>query len=120
MRIEIPLFPETPLYDMTVTLDGSDYRLLFDWNGREDRWYLSLFDSAGSAVRRGMKVVPNWDLLYGCVYQNRPPGKLVFLDARTRAGLNEAPNFQELGREVRLAYFSGAELAEIESMAGEL
>lgn len=119
MRIEIPLFPETPLYDMTVTLDGVDFRLQFDWNGREDRWYLSIFDSTGAGIRRGLKVVPNWDLLGGCVALTRPEGKLFFLDSRTR-GAQEAPNFYELGREVRLVYASGAELTELESLAGVL
>jgi len=121
MRVEIPLFPEVSSYTETVPLDGVDFKLSFDWNGREDRWYLSLYDSVGVPVRTGMKVTPNWDLLVGCVAANRPAGKLAFLDARLVGfGSREAPGFASLGREVKLVYFSGAELAELEALAGEL
>lgn len=104
--LEIPLFPDVPLYTERVTLDGSEYTLRFDYSGREDRFYLSVFDASGAAVRRGMKVTSNWNTLRLCQTSNRPPGVLFFSDPR--AADTDAPGFAELGRRVRCFYFPGA------------
>ncbi len=116
--LEIPLFPEVPLYTERVTLDGRDYILRFDYAQREDRWFMSVDTPEGTTVRRGIKVTANYDVLKTCVHPDRPLGALLFLDVRRVNGAGEAPGFQDMGRTVKLVYIAGdlsvdnAELAQ--------
>ncbi len=102
---EFPLFPDVPRYDMQVQIAGKNYGVRLDYNGRENRWNFSLFASDGEPIATGLKVVCNWDMLYGIVHAERPPGQVVFFDL---FGSGEPPTFADLGRRVRLGYYDGA------------
>lgn len=104
--ILFPLFPDVPLYRFDVTLDGVPFTLRLDYSGREDRWYLAVYDAQGVKVRSGMKVTSNWNTLRQCQNEGRPAGVLVFSDPRRPD--SAAPAFAELGRRVLLFYFPGA------------
>lgn len=104
--VQIPIFSDTPLYTQRVTLNGSEFLLRFDYSGKEDRWYLSVFDAAGIAVRRGVKVIPNWDALRLVATETKPRGILFFADGSR--GAKSAPAFADLGRRVALFYFPEA------------
>ena len=41
--IELRLPPTGSIALRTVDLDGRPYLLAFDWNGREDAWYISIY-----------------------------------------------------------------------------
>lgn len=101
--IELPTYPDEPLYVVEVTLDGVTFRLRFDYNQKADRWYFSIFDAGGVALRRGLKVLPYLDLLRLCRHVvGLPAAEIVALDA---AGLAAAaPGLHELGRRVGLWY----------------
>jgi hypothetical protein len=101
--LEIPLSVETPLYLFRVTLDGREYVIRLDWNGREKRWYLDIGISESSWIRRGIKLVPNWPLLHRVSNKNKPPGHLFAIDLGTPSG--DAPEFSDLGQRVKLFYF---------------
>lgn len=102
--ISIPLSLDTPLYSQRTVLDGKEYTLRFDWNGREGRWYLSLYLSdTGRAIVRGLKVLADWPLLTGVTDVDKPPGILLASDNSPQGG--EPPGFQDLGRRVTLLYF---------------
>lgn len=99
----IPLFPDTPLYTMRVSLNGREFTLRFDYSQREDRWFLSLYDSAGSPIRKGIKITPNVSALRLARHDPRTPrGLLAFSDTTPRI---EAPGFADLGRRISLVYF---------------
>lgn len=101
--IAIPLFADAPLYTERVTLNGAEFLLRFDYTAKEDRWYLSIFDVAGVAVRRGIKILPQWDMLRLCADERQPRGILFFADLRGSG--RAAPAFADLGRRVALFYF---------------
>jgi hypothetical protein len=100
--IEIPVAFDTPLYTERVTLDGVEYLLKFDWNDRENRWYLGLFSVTGSPLATGIKIVANWPLLRKIRGENMPPGVLSAVDLSPLNG--ESPTYSELGARVKLVY----------------
>ena len=106
MRNEIAVFKEEPLTEATVTLSGRDYRLRTDYNGREDRWYLYLFDADGVLVSGPMRVRPGIDLLRKVRWKTScPAGALIAFDlSGTAESPGAAPSWAEYGRRVRLFY----------------
>lgn len=101
--VELPTFVDTPLFTQRVTLNGIGYVLRFDYSGREDRWYLSLLKADGvTYLRRGIKIVANWNTFRLCRLDGRPAGALFFSDVRDVNA--EAPSFRDLGRRVVMYY----------------
>jgi hypothetical protein len=106
--IEIPIPPGLPLFDMRTRLEGRDYDLRFDWNGRERRWYLARFSCEGIVIARGVKVIADFPLLLH--YKSHPlcpQGTLVALDYSDQRG--EPPDYVDLGTRVRVLYFPAPE-----------
>lgn len=104
--LEIPIAVDVPLYTERVTLDGKEYLLRFDWNGREGRWYLDIGTVSEVWILRGLKLVANWPLLRKSVDPRKPPGSLMAVDFSDSGG--EPPDFYDLGRRVKLLYFPAA------------
>lgn len=100
--VEVPVSLDVPLYTERVTLDGQEYLLRFDWNGREGRWYLDIGDVSENWIVRGVKLIADWPLLRRCVDPRRPPGTLMAVDF---SGAGEPPSLSDLGRSVKLIYF---------------
>lgn len=104
---EIPLPVDLANYTIRVTLTGREYELGLDYNGRLDRWYLTVKTADGAPIRAGMKVVCNWAVMRRTVSELRPPGDLIFTD--TSAVFPDPPGYSELGRRVRLMYVERVE-----------
>lgn len=102
--IDIRLPRDTPLYTIEVALDGVRFTLRFDYSAREDRYYLSVYDADGAAVRRGLKVLPNVALLRLVRVDNRPASELVFWVPASKGADDVPPNYEALGRSVQLTY----------------
>lgn len=100
--VEIPLATDTPLFTQRVTLDGQEYTIRLDWNGREGRWYLDVGDVDEAWIVTGIKLVADWPLLRRCADSRKPPGDLLAVDM---SGAGEPPNLPQLGRSVKLIYF---------------
>lgn len=100
---------DTPLWSQRTQLDGSDFILSFDYSGREDRFYLSIADSAGVAIVSGIKLVTNWPLLGKVSDTRRPKGELLAFDPLdgVEGAVYGPPGFRDLGpgRRVKLLYF---------------
>lgn len=101
--IEIPLPLDTPLFTMRTTLDGTEYLFELDYCEREFRWYLSIFDTSGNALATGVKLIADWPLLHQYVNPALPKGILMSVDDSPQGG--EPPDFQALGRRVKLYYY---------------
>jgi hypothetical protein len=93
--------PDLPFYTQRTVLDGITYILSFEWNEREERWYLSLADSAGVTIVSGIKVVANYPLNYLLTDPRAPGGILYALDI---SGTGQDPGLNDLGRRVTLMY----------------
>ena len=107
--ITIPIV-ETPFFRETVTLSGTEYVLDFQYNQREDRWYLSLYDVDGLPIYVGRKIVPSVPLFRKCADPRAPIGALI---AQTLTADDTAPGLDELGttKRVSLVYYEPGELA---------
>lgn len=101
--VEIPVSKDVPNYTQRVTLDGREYLLGFDWNDREQRWYLSISTVDETPLAMGIKVIANWPLLRKFTDDRLPPGVLMAADLSPEGG--EPPGFSDLGRRVKLHYF---------------
>lgn len=101
--VRVPLALDTPLYTMRIALDGRDYVLRFDWNGRQTFWYVGIYLAEdASLVVTGIKLVVNRPLLQRESSSNRPPGDFIAFDPSS----NVEPGFTDLGRRVQLLYVS--------------
>ena len=106
--LEIPLPLDTPLFTMSVTLDGRSYTLQLDYCEREFRWYMNIATDDGVKLASGIKIIPDWPLLRKNVDARLPPGILLAADVSGAGG--EPPTFQDLGRRVKLWYYPEGEL----------
>lgn len=108
MSFTVPIAPNgVAHWTQRTALDGRDYQLTLDWSQREGKWRLDLADQDGVAIRSGIALVVNWQLLAGVTDTRRPPGELVLVDTMGRA---EDPGFADLGSRFVLLYFAAAEL----------
>jgi hypothetical protein len=102
---------DVAFFDQVTELDGTDYRLTFNYNQREGCYYLSIGSPESKEdVLSGIKIVSNYGLVRR--WNGRaglPPGDLV---AITTAGASDAPaDLGELGegKRVELHYFTASE-----------
>lgn len=101
--VELPLFPDLPLYTQEVTLAGEQFTLRFDYNAKQDRFYLSILDSDDVLLRSGIKVVAAWSVLR-LIADGRPRGSLIFADPRSADA--DPPSLPDLGRRVFLYFYA--------------
>ena len=115
MPVIVPVFPGEPLYTERVRLEDRDYVLRVDWNGREDRFYLGIYDTEDQPLLTGIKVIANWDFLSRSAWNAElPPGSLIAIDLEQGG---EPPTYQDFGTRVRLFYYASDE--DIEELAGD-
>lgn len=106
----IPTVPGEPYYRQKTNLEGREYVLVFSFNERIARWYLSILDETEEPLLQGLKLVANWPLLRHYRYDTRlPPGELVVL---TTDGSTEPPSLDELGpgKRAELVYLEAVDL----------
>lgn len=100
--LTVPISLDTPLYTERVTLNGLEYVLKFDWNGRQKRWFLSILDIDENALASGIKIVCDSIMLRRWV--GRPGYTKGMLTAMSLFS-DAPPTFYEFGRRVQLIYF---------------
>ncbi len=107
MPVIIPVFPGEPLYKERVRLEGKDYSFKFDWNNREQRFYMSIRDLEETPLLTGIKIISNWLLLANHHFNpDLPPGQLIAIDLESGG---EPPTFRDFGTRVRLFYYASDE-----------
>jgi hypothetical protein len=107
MSYRIPTSNVDPFYSQITDLDGTDYVLTFEWNNRDQAWYLSIADINGDPIVTSLRLVPEWRLLRRVIDERRPQGEL-FLHDESGAGL--PPGFEDLGTRCTLFYVPAADL----------
>lgn len=107
MPVIVPVFRGEPLYNERVRLEGRDYIFKFDYAGREDRIYMSIFDQDGVELLTGVKVIANWALTSRHLFNaGLPPGTLIPIDLEQDG---TPPTLSDFGTRVRLFYYSSDE-----------
>lgn len=84
-------------YTERLPLDGREYVFHFQYNQREDRWYLNILDQDSTPIVHGVKIVVGYPLTRYTL-----PGSLIALDL---TGKNQDPGFADLGKNVALFYY---------------
>jgi len=95
-----------PVWDYTLPLDGTAYRLRLTYRQRQDRWYLDLFDADDAALVRGVMLTVDVPLLEDIRIPGLPPGVMMCLDT---TGAGEPCGYEDLGRRCALVYVLDAE-----------
>lgn len=110
MSQTIPTLLE-PFYTIRVRLDDRDYTLEFVYSPRQERFYLSLFDSEDVPLVCGLKLVSNTPLLrYWHHKDGVPPGELMVTALGEDQTSPKIGDLLEDGR-CQLTYFTAAEVA---------
>lgn len=107
LAITIPVSERAPLVRQRVELEGVEFVLETQWNGRVDGWTLGLLDAEEQPIRLGIRLVMGTRLLAGIADSRRPAGELVVVGRVTRPELDSF----ELG-EASLVYLLAAEVEE--------
>ena len=93
----IPTRNDIFFYRQFVTLDNEEFIMIFDYNQREDSWYLSIEDS----IINGIRLSGNNDILKQLHHLEVPEGELKIVD---QDGLNREPSLLTFGDRVILTY----------------
>jgi hypothetical protein len=88
-------------YEQVTSLDGVDFILRFLWNERDNHWFLTIRDAAGSDIITGIKLVADIPVGAHLTDERRPEGQIWTVDM-TGAGVD--PGLRDLGERVILSY----------------
>ena len=106
--LEIPV-PEESFAEFQLLLAGIEYRFVYKFNTRDDRWYIDIFIDEDPVIL-GVKVMENQSLLDRYHLPDFDHGDLRCL----RLGSSLAPVGRDnlgIGKNYDLVYFSNEELA---------
>jgi hypothetical protein len=103
----IPCLLDTPRYTLDLTLSAAPYRLEFEFNERDGRWYLSMSTPENEQIIQGAPVVLGAPLLRGNNHPQRPPGTLIAIDTSL---LDLDAGAADLGDRVQLVYVTADDL----------
>lgn len=94
-----------------LALDGQLYRLQFNWSTREDAWYLSIYQTDGTLILSGIKLVPQYRLLqqYHAIV-GLPPGDIFVADIQDDI-VNAVITYDNLGARFKVIYLTADEVA---------
>lgn len=98
-----------PSYVETITLENIVYQFEFNYNSREEAWFMSISRDDEPLIA-GIKVVDNFELIGRFANVLLPRGLILTVDIE---GLQRPPGQYELGSAVKLAY-----LTESEALSG--
>lgn len=94
--------PGVAFSEQRTTLEGVDYTLKFRWNARDSAWYMDIADAEAVTLRTGIKLVPNFRLLfYVPPLADLPPGDFMLFG---KEGAGAAPDLDTLSTEWVLYY----------------
>lgn len=101
--LEIPVRSDLDRYSMTVTIEGTEYRLALSFNTRDDRWYLSVGLTDGTPLASGIPVIVDTPLLARWAANPDLPAD-GFLMAVDTTGESEEAAKEDLGDRVKLLW----------------
>lgn len=97
----------SPWSRQRVSLDGRDFVIDLDWNGREGAWFAHVSTAAGELVCGGRKLVAGGTVGRGVEGDPRAPGgRFKVVDT---SGQSLDPGIDDLGGRVLLAYIDAAD-----------
>lgn len=104
--IELRGSSSAPTVTQRVSLDGVDYLLELQWNAREGRWFMHLFDASGAPIALGVKLVADARIAKRATDPRMPQGRLAVVDS---SGTSRDPGIDDLADRVALVYLDAAD-----------
>lgn len=103
--------PESAWSEQSVSLSGINYRFVFTFNGRDERWRLSIY-IGNTAVIEGVKILENQALLSQYLLDDFNHGELFCIRLK-KDGLPVGRNNFGLGKAYELIYYSNEEILNV-------
>lgn len=114
----LPLEPSQPFYEIATVLNKTPVTIDVRWNGRDEAWYLSVYDAEGLAIADGLKVVLG--VLIGARARHPLFTAGAFV-ARDTSGKQREAAFDDIGTRVTVTYYTLFEaVAEARARAKEI
>lgn len=106
--VKIP-FRDSPSFTQSITLNGVEYILRFDWNTRGAFWSMSIYDNTETLILAGIRMVIGWPLLDShTAITNIPDGQFVVYDSNPLTHLQEPGRYDFVsGRNLELLFIEG-------------
>ncbi len=106
MSVVIP-FKDLPSFTESIVLDNIPLNFKFVWNGRDDAWYMNIFDSINDPILEGIKIVNGWELISNYTDIRLPLGALLVVSLRDD---EEVIGRNDMVDNYKLVYLTEAEL----------
>lgn len=103
--LELPT-SEFPNYSYTTGLDGKEYKIQFLYHIRTNSWYLYIYETDGTALLSGARLVPWIDILYGYSKEELPLGNLYLVPISTEYPSSSEITLENLSTDFELVYNS--------------
>lgn len=111
--IQIPTQQNLSSWSQRTQLDGTDYIIDFNWNGRDAAWYINLSTIEGTLLVGSIKLVSNRPLLKRFKYiDGMPLGEIVAYDG---SGTIDQAGYGQLSNGVDLIYIEASD--DLEALA---
>lgn len=107
--IILPTRTDSARYSFEIDLEGDTFTFSFEWNDRDDGWYMSVADATGENVIAGRRVVVGYPLINIYRDARMPKGAIEAVDT---GSTGDEPGFGDLGDRVKLLYTPSTELVE--------
>lgn len=108
--IQLPPYGDAeqqPVYSYTIALDDVLFGFVLLYRERQDRWYMSIYDSDGEPLLLGKKLSVDTPLLEAYEIPGLPPGEIALWDT---SGAEVECGFADLGVRCELIYIEVDEL----------
>lgn len=106
---EIPITLTDPSFKIRTILENVQLVFKFDWNERDIKWNLSIFDTSENPLLYSLPLNVNTELLERFEIAGLPPGLLMLYDT---SGKNLEAGRDDLGDRCKLVYLTSDELED--------
>lgn len=108
--IVLPIFQSiSARFSYDIELAGEIFHLKFNWNAREESWYMNILDQDQNPILTGIKMVVNYLLLNQYQYiSDLPQGNFLLYDLEKIPG--GVVTFDNLGKRYQLLFASNIEI----------
>lgn len=101
---EVPVLAGVGDYLFSMTLDDVPLVFRFKWNGRLERWTLTIYDENENVIVAGRAVVNGIDLIGQYNDSRLPPGKLIAVSADDTDDADA--RYDDFGIRVKFYYYT--------------
>lgn len=103
--IILPWQKDFPAFEMSLTLENSNFNFRIKWNDTYSYWTLDILTAQNDLILAGLKLLPSVELIRRHRDTRLPPGFLFV--AATEGALNRL-DYTDLGSKAQLVYIEAS------------